>query len=89
MRVVGGAAFRSRVGPRNRAAVKIDVQSREAQLILDQLGEHLKGGLMLRLMDPLEAQVIIGFCKKLRRVADHRPPRQIEVTVEVVRDPKN
>lgn len=59
----------------------IEVQPREAQLILDQLQAHLRGGTRLHFIPKLEAQVIIGFIHKLRKIAETPPTIHIEVTV--------
>lgn len=60
---------------------KFDVQPKEAQLIFDQLRKHLRDGLMLKLMPKLEAQVIIGFLKKLKAAAEYQEPKRIKLSV--------
>lgn len=59
----------------------LEVGPKEAQLIFDMLAKHLQHGIRLRFMDPLEAQVTIGFLRKLKAAADYRPPVQIQVEV--------
>lgn len=61
--------------------MNLEVQPKEAQLIFGMLAKHLKNGVMLQFMDPLEAQVTIGFLRRLKKIADYRPPVQMEVTI--------